>query len=388
MAAPCNDEPLSAPAFGGPGPADSAAIAAAARLIHEASNPVVLLGMLASSPATAANLQTFISKNNLAVVGTFQAAGAVGAHLFDNFGGRVGQIANQPADRLLESADLVITVGYESIEYWPSLWNGKTNRKIIHIDVLPSDLDNCYQPYVELLGNIAATLQSLTSQIQRSGRAALSSEILDLISKERKQLAADAAIRGGHPIHPLRLIYELQQFLSSDVTVCMDVGLFYLWIARHLYSFQPRQVLISNGQQSLGIGMPWAISASIVRPADKILSISGDGGFLFSSMELETAVRLKTNIVHMVWFEGTYDMVAVQEKMKYGRTSGCDLGPVDYVKYAEAFGAIGLMINKADDIAPVMKKAFDTPGPVIVGVHVDYSDNRALFEIVHKDSFH
>jgi acetolactate synthase I/II/III large subunit len=388
MAEPCAHEPLPAPAFAGLGPADGAAIKEAARLINAASNPVVLLGMLASKPANAQALQTFISKNNLPVVGTFQAAGAVGAMLFDNFGGRVGQFSNPPADRLLESADLVITVGYDPVEYWPPLWNGKSQRKIIHIDVLPADLDNCYSPYVELTGDIAQTLHGLTLQLQRAQKPALSSGILETIRTERKLLSKEAAARGGVPIHPLRLVHELQQFLGSDITVCLDMGSFHLWIARHLYSFRPRQVLISNGQQTLGVALPWGIAASIVRPTEKILSISGDGGFLYSAMELETAVRLKVNIVHMVWIDGTYDMVAVQEKMKYGRTSGTDFGPIDYIKYAEAFGATGLMIEEPDDIAPVMKKAFDTQGPVIVGVHVDYRDNHELFETLHADSIH
>ena len=212
--------------------------------------------------------------------------------------------------------------------------------------------------------------------------------LLDQIKAERDQLAAESARRGGYPIHPLRLVHELQHFLSSDVTVCLDMGSFHLWIARHLYSFRPRQVLITNGQQTLGVALPWAIAASIVRPAEKILSISGDGGFLYSAMELETAVRLKAHIVHMVWIDGTYDMVATQERLKYGRASGTDFGPIDYVKYAEAFGATGLMIHQADEIAPLMKKAFETPGPVIVGVHVDYSDNHLLFEALHEDSIH
>ena len=388
MTEPCAHEPLAAPAFAGLGQADGTAIKEAARLMNAASNPVVLLGMLASKPGNARALQTFISKNNLPVVGTFQAAGAVGAMLFDNFGGRVGQLANQPADRLLESADLVITVGYDPVEYWPPLWNGKSQRKIIHIDVLPADLDNCYSPYVELTGDIAQTLQALAPQLQRTQKPALSSAILETIRAERQLLGEEAAARGGTPIHPLRLVHELQQFLGSDTTLCLDMGSFHLWIARHLYSFRPRQVLISNGQQTLGVALPWGIAASIVRPAEKILSISGDGGFLYSAMELETAVRLKANIVHMVWIDGTYDMVAVQEKLKYGRTSGIDFGPIDYLKYAEAFGATGFRIDKPDDIAPVMKKAFDTQGPVIVGVHVDYRDNHNLFEMLHEDSIH
>jgi acetolactate synthase I/II/III large subunit len=165
----------------------------------------------------------------------------------------------------------------------------------------------------------------------------------------------------------LRLVYELQQLLSEDMTLCLDMGSFHLWMARHLYSFRASQILITNGQQTLGVALPWAIAASIVRPTEKILSISGDGGFLFSAMELETAVRLKSNLVHMVWIDGTYDMVAVQEEAKYGRTSGVQFGPVDVVKYAEAFGAQGLMIRTPDEIAPVLRRAFNIPGPVIVG---------------------
>jgi acetolactate synthase I/II/III large subunit len=389
MAAPSAYEPLSLPAFGGLGPADGKAVKEAARLINGATNPVVLVGLLASQPKNAQALQSFLAKGHLAVVGTFQAAGAVGALLFDNFGGRVGQIANQPADRLLDSADLVVSVGYDPVEYWPPEWNANNSRrKIVHIDVLPADLEYFYQPHVELTGDIAQTLDALTPQVNRATKAALSAKILEAIVAERKQLTEQAAKRNESPIHPLRLIHELKEFVSPDTTVCLDVGSFQLWLARHLYSFRARQVLITNGQQTLGVALPWAIAASLVRPGEKILSISGDGGFLFSGMELETAVRLRANLVHMVWIDGAYDMVAAQEKLKYGRTSGTDLGPVDYIKYAQAFGAIGLMIDSPSDIVPVMKKAFDASGPVIVGVRVDYSDNQQLFEIVRGDSIH
>jgi acetolactate synthase I/II/III large subunit len=379
---------LPLPAFAGLGPADPKAIREAARLINAADNPVVLLGMLSSRPTNAKALQSFLTKSNLAVVGTFQAAGAVGTLLFDNFGGRVGQIANQPADRLLDSADLVITVGYDPVEYWPPEWNANTKRKIIHIDVLTAALENCYQPYVELTGDLAQTLEALTPQITHSAKSALSASMLESIVAERDRVEEESATRGGTPIHPLRLLHQLKQFLSSDVTVCLDMGSFHLWIARHLYSFRPRQVLITNGQQTLGVALPWGIAGALVRPSEKILSISGDGGFLYSAMELETAVLLKANLVHMVWIDGTYDMVATQEKLKYGRTSGIEFGPVDYIKYAEAFGATGLMINTPDNIAPLMKKAFGTPGPVVVGVHVDYSDNHQLFEVIEADNIH
>jgi acetolactate synthase I/II/III large subunit len=386
MAAPCPHDVLRMPAFAGLGPADSGAIAEAARLIGSAENPVVLLGLLASKPGNANALRGFIGNNHLPVVGTFQAAGAVAAHLFENFGGRVGQLANQPGDRLLDSADLVITIGYDPVEYPPADWNRNSERKVIHIDVLPADLDNAYRPYVELTGDIASTLNELTPRVKRTNRSDRATQILKAIASERAELARESASRSGTPIHPLRLVAELQPFLSSDVTMTLDMGSFHLWLARHLYSFKARQILISNGQQTLGVALPWAIAASIVRPSEKVISISGDGGFLFSAMELETAVRLKANIVQLVWIDGTYNMVAVQEVLKYGRKSGIDIGPVDLVKYAEAFGAAGRMIRTPEEIAPVMKEALDHTGPILIGVHVDYSDNHKLFEMVKEDS--
>jgi acetolactate synthase-1/2/3 large subunit len=388
MMAPAGARLLDVPFKKGHGAADSGAIAEAARLLTAAENPIVLLGLLASKPVTAEAVRLFIEHAKLGVVGTFQSAGAVGEHLLQSFGGRVGQIANQPADRLLASADLVVTIGYDPVEYWPSLWNKGNARKIIHIDVQEPDLDVEYCPYVELTGDIAQTLAALTPLVNRRERSALSDHILQAITAERAHLAQEAALKSGTPIHPLRLVSEMQKILSADMTLCLDMGSFHLWLARYLYSFRARQVLISNGQQTLGVALPWAIAACLVRPHEKVISISGDGGFLFSAMELETAVRLGCNLVHMIWIDGTYNMVAVQEQIKYGRPSGTDLGPFDPVKYAEAFGATGMMIRTPDEIAPTLGKALATSGPVVIGVHVDYSDNHKLFEMVDERSIH
>jgi acetolactate synthase-1/2/3 large subunit len=258
----------------------------------------------------------------------------------------------------------------------------------VHVDVLPADIDNSYSPSVELIGDIAATLRLLTPQVSHSTLESSMVRLLEKISADREQLARSSAERNGIPVHPLRLVSELQKILTPDTSLCLDMGSFHLWMARHLYSFRARQILITNGQQTLGVALPWAIAATLVRPAEKVLSISGDGGFLFSAMELETAVRLQSNLVHMIWIDGTYDMVAVQEEQKYGRPSGIKFGPVDPVKYAEAFGARGFMIQSPDQINSVLKRAFDTPGPVLVGVHVDYRDNPKLFEQVNERSIH
>jgi acetolactate synthase I/II/III large subunit len=388
MAKPAECEVLPQSGYVAMGPADQKAIDEAARLLNQSKKPVVMLGLLASKPENSVAVHEFVERGKLPVVGTFQAAGAISLQLFQNFGGRVGLLANQPADKILEAADLVVTIGYDAVEYDPPIWNKGRKRPIVHIDVLRSDIDNSYNPVVELIGDIAATLRLLTTLVSHSGPNAEIQQLLNSIVEERKELATSAKKMNGVPIHPLRLVAELQQILTPDMTLCSDMGSFHIWLARHLYSFRARQVLISNGQQTLGVALPWAIAATLVRPSEKVLSISGDGGFLFSAMELETAVRLQSHLVHMIWIDGTYDMVAVQEEQKYGRPSGTGFGPVDPVNYAEAFGARGFMIQSPDQITSVLKQAFDTPGPVLIGVHVDYRDNHRLFEQVNERSVH
>jgi acetolactate synthase-1/2/3 large subunit len=364
------------------GPADLSAIADAAAVISRAERPVVMLGLLASQPRTAEAVRALLSKTNLPVVCTYQGAGVVSRELFSNFGGRVGLFHNQPADKLLDAADVVVTVGYNPVEYEPGLWNRVSTRQLVHIDAVCADIDKDYRPQFELTGDIAATLRALAERLEPKARSE-SAKLLGAIAGDRSQFADQAVGMNGVPIHPMRLVYELQQVLSDDMTLCLDMGSFHIWLARHLYSFRPRQVLISNGQQTLGVGLPWAIAACLVRPGEKVMSISGDGGFLFSACELETAVRLKCNLVHLVWIDGAYDMVRFQEVAKYGRASGVDFGPVDVVKFAEAFGAKGLIIDTPDQIAPTLKKALALDGPVVVGVPVDYRDNHRLMEIVH-----
>jgi acetolactate synthase I/II/III large subunit len=364
------------------GPADPADIAAAAALIDNATRPVLLLGLLASEPHAAQAVRALLARTHLPVVCTYQGAGVVPREFFHCFGGRVGLFRNQLADDLLDEADLVIAVGYYPLEYEPGLWNRGRQRSIIHVDCSPAEIDRDYRPRVLLRGDIAATLQSLTARIQPRTLGKDSMRLKE-IARERERFAVAAAAANGVPIHPTRLVHELQNVLREDMTVCLDMGSFHIWLARHLYSFRPRQLLFTNGQQTLGVGLPWAIAASLVRPREKVISISGDGGFLFSAMELETAVRLKCNLVHLVWIDGAYDMVRFQEMAKYGRASGVDFGPVDIVRFAESFGAQGMMIEVPDQIAPALKKALEIQGPVLIGVPVDYRDNYKLMEMVY-----
>ncbi|HBE9081295.1 MULTISPECIES: acetolactate synthase AlsS [Serratia] len=378
------NEPVTAPVLtGGRSPRLGAAstedIHEALKLIQQAKCPVLLLGLQASRPENSAAIRHLLQRTHMPVVGTYQAAGVIDANDFSRFAGRVGLFNNQPADQLLQKADLVVSVGYSPIEYDPCMWNSQRRLMLVHIDVQPAEIDTCYRPDVELVGNINATINLLTEGFSNViGMPAEVELILSDLGLQRAELAERAARRGGMPIHPLRIVKELQDIVSDDVTLCVDMGSFHIWIARYLYSFRARQLLISNGQQTMGVALPWAIGAALVRPGDKVLSISGDGGFMQSSMELETAVRLKANIVHVIWVDNAYNMVEMQEVSKYQRKSGVEFGPIDFKAYAEACGAVGFAVQSVEELRPMLRKAMEIQGPVVVAIPVDYADNYKL----------
>ncbi|QFY41205.1 acetolactate synthase AlsS [Candidatus Methylospira mobilis] len=370
------------------GAGDTTALAEAACAINRAAFPVVLLGMMASQPEAAQAARAFLAKTRLPVVGTFQASGVVPRELLDCFGGRVGLFHNQPADRILDQADLVLTIGFDPVEYDPWLWNHQgLKRRLIHLDVSGADADMDYRPDIEIIGDIAASLKLLTGFVDARSFAAMRFSVQEA-TQALAAIKEKGAALSGAPVHPLRIVSELQNLVSDDMTVITDVGSLYIWMNRYFLSHNPRHFLASNGQQTLGVALPWAIAASLARPQHKVISMSGDGGFLFSAMELETAVRLNSNLVHIVWRDGAYDMVRFQQVAKYGRDTAVEFGPVDTVRYAEAFGARGYAVQCADEIAPVLKKALDADGPVLIDIPVDYRHNMHLMEQIHSGIIH
>lgn len=365
------------------GAAPDATIDAVAREMAKAKNPVFLLGLMASQPENSEALHRLLARSHIPVTSTYQAAGAVRQEHFSRFAGRVGLFNNQAGDRLLQQADLIVTIGYSPVEYEPAMWNSG-NAKLIHIDVIPAETDNRYLPDAELVGDIAATLDKLAARIDQPLQLSqTAAAVLDDRQHQRELLALQGKNLNQFALHPLRIVRAMQDIINSDVTLTVDMGSFHIWIARYLYSFRARQIMISNGQQTMGVALPWAIGAWLVDPGRKVVSVSGDGGFLQSSMELETAVRLKANVLHIIWVDEAYNMVAMQEEKKYQRVSGVKFGPVDFKAYAEAFGAAGFAVNSAAELEPTLRKAMDVQGPAVVAVPVDYADNHLLMGQLH-----
>lgn len=354
----------------------------AANLIAQAKLPVLLLGEEASRPQNTSAIRKLLANYPLATVSTFQAAGVISRELLELFLGRVGLFNNQPGDKILESADLILTVGFNCVEYDPEVWHGKQQARIIHLDYNRAAIHNTYRPCVEILGEISLNIDGLAQRLHAK------KNLDPLVSQLHQELMLEinkSIQPKSNLIHPLNFIHALRQAVDDDTRVICDVGSVYMWFARHFLSYQPHHLLFSNGQQTLGVALPWAIGLHFAHPEQKIISISGDGGFLFSAMELETAVREKCKFIHFIWSDQRYNMVYEQELMKYQRGSGVDLGKLDIPSFAKGFGAHGFVLESMSDFAKIFKEANDLAGPVLIDVPIDYRDNPAMFKMLHAE---
>lgn len=362
------------------GPADPNDLQKLVELIKNSKMPVILVGQRGADEEITTALRKLLSDYSLPVVETYQAAGVVSRDLEQqSYFGRIGLFRNQVGDQLLQQSDLVIAVGYDPIEYEPRNWNKEGNLRIVNLDTLPAQIDNHYTPIMQLVGNITTSLTELDKLLKGYEYPVAATEQL---AKYKQELDQDKKIQvpaSNDASHPLAVVHAIQENVTDDMHVALDVGSHYIWMARHFRCYQPRHLLISNGMQTLGVGLPWVMVAAMLYPEHKSVAVCGDGGFLFSGAELATAVQHHLNVVTIVWNDGGhYDMVRFQEEMKYSQAAGVKFGNVDIVKYAESFGATGLRVNKPADLTKVLSQAFNIDGPVVVDVPVDYSNNKEL----------
>ncbi|KAK3319708.1 acetolactate synthase [Cercophora scortea] len=383
------------------GAAPEESLAQAAELITCAKFPVLFLGARAADAPVVDAIHAFLREYPIPVIETFQAAGCISKELVHLFYGRIGLFRNQPGDRLMQHADLVITVGYDQAEYDANKWNSANRSAILHLDTARADLGASYNPKIELLGSLTRNLTALTTILTTTSATvarpqdtpAAQAIYADFHAWQASPSAAAPSHQhhtSNSAVHPLYFIQLLQSLIPENTTVISDVGSVYIWLSRYFYSYSPKTFLVSNAQQTLGVALPWAIGASLCQSptpcARKVVSISGDGGFLFSGQELATAVKHECNITHFIWNDGTYNMVAFQEESKYGRSSGVEIGGVDFKAYAEAFGAKGITVTGSAGMKSAMKKALGHEGVCVVDLKIDYSGNHALMEHVVEDS--
>jgi acetolactate synthase-1/2/3 large subunit len=373
------------------------AIEVACRLLAAADRPIVLAGNGVLRRGASGALRAFAHDLGVPVAVTFMGKGAID----DRDPLSLMAVGLQARDHVLsgfDRADLVIAVGYDLVEYAPSRWNPDGTKRILHIDTQPAEVDASYRPDVELIGDIAPSLERLATALGVSRQAgdgggaggaagdsggAAGDWGTRLHDDIRHAMLADIRDDAGDdswPIKPQRAVADLRRVLAPDDIVVSDVGAHKIWIARLYPAYEPSTVIISNGFAAMGIGVPGAIAAKLVHPERKVVAVVGDGAFLMNSQELETARRIGTNIVVVVWRDDGYGLIDWKQRNEFGQPFGVTFTNPDLVAYAESFGIAGFRPASAADLEPTLRRALAVDGPAVVDVPIDYTENLRLTE--------
>jgi acetolactate synthase I/II/III large subunit len=370
-----------------PEPTDEA-IAHAADLLANSERPIVLAGNGVLRRGASPELRALARGLHLPVAATFMGKGAVDdrSHL------SLMTVGLQARDHVLsgfDRSDLVVSIGYDLVEYAPSRWNPDGTKRIIHIDTQPAEVDAAYRPEVELVGDIDGSLRRLLEAVQPRGVGGRSAserhaakEIL-VHADLRMDLLADLSAYADDDspsVKPQRAIADLRRALGPEDIVISDVGAHKVWVARLYQAYEPNTVIISNGFAAMGISLPGAIAAKLVHPDRRVVALCGDGGFLMNSQELETAKRIGANITVVIWRDDGYGLIDWKQRNEFGRPFAVEFGNPDFVAYARSFGLAGFRVASSPDLYPTLMQALDHPGPAVVEVPIDYRENLRLTE--------
>ncbi|HEX9339676.1 MAG TPA: acetolactate synthase large subunit [Thermoplasmata archaeon] len=368
-----NRTPLPRERIRNPSP-DKASLDQAAALIEKAERPLVLAGNGVIRNGASEELTAFAEALNIPVAHTFMGKGTVPwtspMSLLT-----VGVLPRDYELAGLDASDLVICVGYDFVEYDPRTWNPRGDRRIVHIDSLPAEISAHYVPDVEVPGEIREALRILRER----GRKPRDAEAARLIrEKILKRLASDIAVRSTKRLKPQRVVWQLRDILKPDDLLISDVGAHKLWLGRFFRAMKPNTVLVSNGLSAMGIAIPGGIAAKLNDPNRRVVTLSGDGGFMMSVHELETARREGAATVNLVFRDDGLGSIKWKQMAKFGRTTGTEFGNPDLVEVAKAFGIRGFRVERPSELEAVVEDALESKEPAVVDIPVDYSDNPFL----------
>lgn len=358
--------------------ADDKIINKAFELLKNAKRPIILAGNGCIRKRASKQLRIFCEKTGIGVISTFMAKGCVDMNA-DYCLYTIGLQAKDVVACAIDDADLVITLGYDMVEYHPELWNSKCDKHIIHADFLPAEIDECYNPETEIVGDLAHTLWMLNERVVANG--SLNYDLTQQAAT-RRDMSAEIAIYKDDKttglIKPQKVLWDVRQVMGRNDVLLSDVGAHKMWIARHYHCHEPNTCLIPNGFCSMGFALPGAIAADIVFPQKRILAICGDAGFLMNVQEMETAKRLNSNIVVMVWEDKAYGLIEWKQQSHFGKHTDLAFNNPDWLKLAEAFGWHGHLVNNSEDLVATLETAFEEIGPSLVVVPIDYAENMKL----------
>ena len=363
---------VQAPVMPEPSPAQ---VARAVRTISGAQRPVILAGNGVIRSRAHEAVRQFARRVHIPVLHTFMAKGTLPdsepLSLYT-----IGLLARDYTSAVMEQADVVIAIGYDFVEYAPCFWNPHRDKRIVHIDGSPAEVDEHYIVDVGLLGDLRHSLDLIGAAVppfDLSWSSIARKTVLD-------GFEAELAGSPSWPLRPQHLMRELRTALRPDDLVVCDVGAHKLWMARMFACEVPNSCIISNGFAAMGIAVPGAIAAKLSFPERRVVAVTGDGGFLMNSQELETAVRLALPLVVLVWRDNGYGVIRWKQQLRFGRTSAVEFGNPDLVQYARSFGAIGYRVAEPSELGAVLEEALKSKVPAVIDCPVDYAENLRLTE--------
>ena len=345
----------------------------AAVAISKAKNPLILAGNGTIRANASEALTQFATRMNIPVVNSFMGKGVIPyTHPLSLW--TVGLQQRDHISCAFDETDLIIAVGYDLIEYSPKKWNPDGKIPIIHIGTTPAEIDSSYIPQVEVVGDISDSLEEIMKQADRKGKTTPSAvKLREEIREDYECYAND----DGFPIKPQKIIYDLRQVMGPEDIVISDVGAHKMWIARHYHGDRPNTCIISNGFAAMGIAIPGAVAAKLVHPNRKVVAVTGDGGFMMNCQELETALRVGTPFVTLIFNDGGYGLIEWKQQNHFGigESAFVKFGNPDFVKFAESMGLKGYRITSAADLIPTLKLALEQDVPSVIDCPVDYGEN-------------
>jgi acetolactate synthase-1/2/3 large subunit len=344
----------------------------AARIISQAKCPIILAGNGVVRAGASESLVSFAEVLHIPVATTFMAKGVIPfSHELSL--GTVGLKAKDLVSFGFDTADAVICIGYDMVEYHPEQWNPDGTKCIVHIDVLPAEVDEHYIVEVGVLGDLGEALRAIAWKTKPQ-KGQWFRSLRQTIVREMAEYVEDQ----GYPVKPQKIISDLRQVLGADDIAISDVGAHKMWMGRMYQAQRPNTCIISNGFASMGIALPGAIAAKLAYPERKVVAVTGDAGFMMNSQEIETALRIGTPLVILIWNDSEYGLITWHQLRRFGRPSHIAFKNPDFVKYAESFGAKGYRVERAQELVPALVEALAAETVTIIDCPVDYSENMKL----------
>lgn len=353
--------------------AHPAALDRAAEMILAAKRPLIMIGAGGNRPRLVEPLSSFVRRTRLPFFNTQMGKGAVtgGSNLY------MGTAALSERDyvhRAIDQADLIISIGHDTVEKPPFIM-GDAGPRVIHIGFTSANVEQVFFPHAEVVGDIGASLALLADRL--GGKLDPDAELLNL----RQEILArinDRADEDRFPVTPQRIVHDVRKVMPDDGVVCLDNGMYKIWFARNYRTHVANTLLLDNALATMGAGLPSAMMAAILHPERRILAVCGDGGFMMNSQELETAIRLKLNLVVLILDDSAYGMIRWKQAVDDFPDFGLTFGNPDFVQYAQAYGAKGWRIGATAELVPTLEAAFDEGGVHVVAVPVDYAENTRV----------